>query len=67
MVENENLSILFGIQDGGEISYFQIFSSSNEQTEADIAAVKEYFKKRGISYTEVKSQAISQIQKSLKI
>lgn len=66
-IEDKNLFILFGVQDGGDISYFEIFSSSNGQTEEDIVAVKEYFVKSNISYDDVKLQAIAQIKKKLNI
>ena len=68
-IEDKKLFILFGTQDSGEISYFQIFSYSNSssQTEQNIVDVKELFKQNNISYDDVKSQAIFQIKKTLKI
>ena len=65
--EEKEYYLLFGVQVGGDIPYFQIFSSSNNQTEKDIFLVKQYLRQRGISYDEIKSQAISQIQRNLKI
>ena len=66
-IEEKNYYLLFGVQVGRDISYFQIFSSSKGQTEQDIVAVKEFFVKNGISYDDVKMQAIAQIKKKLNI